>query len=53
VEDESLVNRRVSSLKDSIMAAWTDLNCCYDLVIETEVFWRLGGPPPKSKARNR
>ena len=53
VENEHLVERRLSSVKDQIMSAWQELNCCYDLVIEPEVYWRLGAPPDRSKATNR
>jgi uncharacterized repeat protein (TIGR01451 family)/fimbrial isopeptide formation D2 family protein len=49
VEDESLVNQRLDLLKNQIMGAWEELNCCYELVVEPEVFWRLGGPPSKPK----
>ena len=35
------------------MAAWQELSCCYELVIEPEVFWRLGAPPVKSKEESR
>ena len=44
LEDESLVAQRVEVLKTDIAAAWAELNCCYELVIETEVFWRRGAP---------
>jgi hypothetical protein len=27
------------------MDAWTELACCYELVVEPEIYWRLGGPP--------
>ena len=53
VEAESLVEGRLEMLKDEIMAAWQELNCCYELVIEPEVFWRLGAPPVKSKEVSR
>jgi hypothetical protein len=53
VEAESLVEGRLKMLKDEIMAAWQELNCCYELVIEPEVFWRLGAPPVKSKEVSR
>jgi len=49
VEDESLVDARLDVLKDKIMNEWQALNCCYELVIEPEIFWRLGSPPKKSK----
>jgi uncharacterized repeat protein (TIGR01451 family)/fimbrial isopeptide formation D2 family protein len=53
VEDEALVNRRLSRLKQDITAAWQDLDSGYELVVEPEVFWRLGGPPEKSKEAGR
>ncbi len=49
VEAEALVERRLDSLKNQIMTAWEDLNCCYELVIEPEIYWRLGAPPDKPK----
>ena len=49
VESESLVNRRLDALKDDIMRAWEDHGCCYELVVEPEIFWRLGGPPDKPR----
>ena len=53
VEAEPLVEGRLKILKDEIMAAWQELSCCYELVIEPEVFWRLGAPPVKSKEESR
>jgi uncharacterized repeat protein (TIGR01451 family) len=53
IEDESLVQRRLDTLKDDIMAFWKEQDCCYELVIEPEIFWRLGAPPDKSKAGSR
>jgi hypothetical protein len=35
------------------MSAWKDLDGQYELVVEPEIFWRLGGPPPKSKEASR
>jgi uncharacterized repeat protein (TIGR01451 family) len=49
VEDESLVNRRLDKLKNDIMQAWQDLDGQYELVVEPEIFWRLGGPPGKAR----
>ena len=49
VEDEALVNRRLSMLKNDIMTAWDELDAGYELIVEPEVFWRLGSPPEKSK----
>jgi len=45
VEDASLVDKRLVALESEIMAAWKALNCCYQLTIEPEIFWRRGGPP--------
>jgi hypothetical protein len=53
VEDEALVNRRLDRLKNDISATWQEMDCCYELVIEPEVFWRLGGPPGKSEGGDR
>jgi len=43
-ETESEVNDRLDAVKEEIEDRWTELDCCYQLVIETEVFWRKGGP---------
>jgi uncharacterized repeat protein (TIGR01451 family) len=53
VEAESLVEQRLNAMKDQIMAAWQELNCCYELVIEPEIYWRLGTPPGKPKKASR
>ncbi len=53
VEGEALVERRLDALKNQIMTAWQDLNCCYELIIEPEIFWRLGAPPDKPKGESR
>jgi uncharacterized repeat protein (TIGR01451 family) len=45
VEPESLVDQRLELLKKEIMTAWETDGCCYELVVEPEIFWRLGGPP--------
>ncbi|MCJ7592811.1 MAG: hypothetical protein MUO51_15810, partial [Woeseiaceae bacterium] len=44
VEPEALVERRLESLKAQIADAWKELDCCYELVIEPEIQWRLGKP---------
>ena len=49
VEPEPLVKRRIEAVRKRIMSDWEALNCCYKLVIESEVYWRLGEPPPKSE----
>ncbi len=45
VEDEALATARVNALKRDIADRWAQLNCCYVLTTETEIFWRRGGPP--------
>jgi hypothetical protein len=49
VEDESLVEQRLAALKTEILTAWEEKNCCYQLVVEEEIFWRLGSPPDQLK----
>jgi len=51
VETENLVNKRVDAVKDEISKRWQELNCCYKLMIETEVFWRTGGPPDRGEIK--
>jgi len=53
VESEALVKRRLDMLKSRIMQSWEELNCCYELVIEPEIFWRLGGPPDQPRGDER
>jgi hypothetical protein len=43
-ESPDLVEKRLRSVKKRITAEWADLDCCYKLVVEPEVFWRLGAP---------
>ncbi len=43
-ETPSEVDDRLNAVKDEIEKRWQELNCCYQLSIETEVFWRKGGP---------
>jgi hypothetical protein len=44
IESEALARRRVKAIKRLIEQRWKALNCCYDLPVETEVFWRTGKP---------
>jgi len=53
VESPALVEQRLESLKSQIMTAWTEINCCYELVIEPDIYWRLGGPPDVPKGDDR
>ncbi|MFW2403720.1 MAG: hypothetical protein ACN4GT_03060, partial [Gammaproteobacteria bacterium] len=53
IEDEPLVERRLDRFKSDIMDAWREENCCYELVIEPEIFWRRGGPPDRNGEASR
>ena len=53
VENEHLVERRLEAIKDRIMQEWQALNCCYELVIEPEIYWRLGEPADRSRGMKR
>ena len=51
VEDEKLVEARLKAMKQEIEGLWAQQSGAYELVIETEVFWRLGAPPSRSKLK--
>ena len=53
VESEALVEKRLDALKNRIMAEWQYARRVYELVVEPEIFWRLGGPPRQPKGRSR
>ena len=53
IESEALVEKRLDLLKSHIMRSWQELNCCYELVVESEIFWRLGGPPARPREGDR
>ena len=44
VENADLVEDRLKATKKEIQRRWADLDCCYTLEIETEIFWRRGRP---------
>ena len=43
-ETESEVDDRLDAIEELISDRWQELDCCYKLTIETEVFWRKGNP---------
>jgi len=43
-ETEVEVENRLDAIDDLISKRWQDINCCYKLTIEKEVFWRKGKP---------
>jgi large repetitive protein len=45
VEREGLVRERLKALKKNVAEQWASTGGGYRLTIETEVFWRRGGPP--------
>ena len=45
VENPKLVERRLAAMQALLTDAWAELACCYELVVEPEIYWRLGGPP--------
>ncbi|MBE0503443.1 MAG: DUF11 domain-containing protein, partial [Desulfuromonadales bacterium] len=45
IEREGLVQDRLEALKNEVIKHWALTNGGYRLNIETEVFWRRGGPP--------
>ncbi|MET0985474.1 MAG: hypothetical protein ABW034_08715 [Steroidobacteraceae bacterium] len=51
IENEALVQRRLAVIKQEVMRRWQGLNCCYALIVEPEVFWRLGAPPERTSMR--
>ena len=53
VESQSLVEQRLEQMKDRILTAWEERNGGYELEIEPEIFWRLGGPPAIPKGADR
>jgi uncharacterized repeat protein (TIGR01451 family)/fimbrial isopeptide formation D2 family protein len=51
VEDAGLVEQRLGALKEQITTAWHELNCCYQLTVQSEIFWLRGGPPKHPRER--
>jgi len=45
VEEPKLVEQRMKAISAMVNDAWRELDCCYRLVVEQEVFWRMGRPP--------
>jgi hypothetical protein len=53
IEDPRLVDARLAAIERQILAAWRALNCCYQLAVEPEVFWRRGAPPARAQIEMR
>lgn len=43
IESSDLVDERLETVQEAILEKWQKINS-YDLKIETEIFWRRGGP---------
>ncbi|MBD3868291.1 MAG: DUF11 domain-containing protein [Acidobacteria bacterium] len=48
-EDEALVGRRVAAVRQQLTELWNAADGRYPLTVETDIFWRLGGPPGRSE----
>jgi hypothetical protein len=48
IEDPKLVEDRLEFMEDEIMLRWNEQAAPYQLEIESQIFWRLGGPPDLS-----
>ncbi len=44
-EDADLVERRLKAVRRQLQEDWKALDCCYELTIEPEIYWRRGAPP--------
>ncbi len=49
LEPESLVNQRLEQLKNRIEDRWRGSGSGYELIVEPEIHWRLGGPVKQPK----
>ncbi|MDH5785968.1 MAG: hypothetical protein OEZ16_10235, partial [Chromatiales bacterium] len=49
VESEGLVSDRMAMLNRLITTRWEEIDCCYKLTVESEIFWRRGAPPDRSR----
>lgn len=50
VEGEALVEERVSAFTKKVESLWLGMDAPYELVIEPEIFWRLGKPAEETPA---
>ena len=53
LESEQLVEQRMEVLQQHVQRAWQDAQCCEQLIIEPEVFWRLGKPADRTLQAQR
>jgi hypothetical protein len=48
-ESEADVDDRLDAIEELVSKRWEELDCCYKLTIEKEVFWRKGNPSERKK----
>ncbi len=48
-ESEDEVENRLDAIEELVSDRWQELDCCYKLTIEKEVFWRKGSPSDRKK----
>ena len=48
-ETEAEVEDRLDAIEALISDRWEEIDCCYKLTIETEVFWRKGNPSDRKE----
>jgi len=48
-ETEAEVDDRLDAIEELISDRWEELDCCYKLTIEKEVFWRKGNPSDRKR----
>jgi len=48
-ETEKEVENRLDAIDDLISKRWQEIDCCYKLEIEKEVFWRKGKPSDRKR----
>ena len=48
-ESEDEVENRLDAIEDLVSDRWQELDCCYKLTIEKEVFWRKGSPSDRKR----
>ena len=51
LEEPELVDRRLDVIKKAVSEGWEELDCCYRLELEQEIYWRLGAPAKQAVKR--
>ncbi len=45
-ETAALAEKRLARIKSLVAERWASFKCCYNLIIEEELYWRTGKPRP-------